>query len=308
MFTYSQWLVDFLAKAAGHKYIKRVPYMSGGKKRYRYIYNVTHTAGGKHVLDPDHMTMGAAFMLSATKGSEVHAHITEVDGDTVTYRLDDGPRKGELVTESKSKLANRLNEEHGVHAALAGAREKQAKVVADLKAGGASDKHVAREQARLDRLQVAAPVPKSEEPAQTKPAQTKPAQTKPKGKAPKRTWTTGELEDMRAKVFTREPLSQLSDNELTAVAQFSKRKAAEFMDDAREYLAQRESLRVAERRRERAPSDVEYEHWQNRIDDLQDRIDNNYDGSRAYDGFNEYVESERLARDELKRRKAASAT
>ena len=162
MFTFSEWLSD-LFKAAGHKYIKRVPYMSGGKRRYRYIYNVTHMAGGKHVLDPEHMIVGAAFQVEAGAGKEVHAHIVSTSGDKVTYKLDDGPDKGKLVTESKSKLAERLNAEHGVHEALAGAREKQAKVVADLRARGASDKHVAREQARLDRLEAAAPAPKSEE-------------------------------------------------------------------------------------------------------------------------------------------------
>ena len=105
MFTYSQWLVDFLAKAAGHKYIKRVPYVSGGKRRYRYIYKVTHAVGGKHVLDTTHMVVGAAFMLDATSGKEVHAHIVSTSGDKVTYRLDDGPRKGELVTTTRGQLA-----------------------------------------------------------------------------------------------------------------------------------------------------------------------------------------------------------
>ena len=187
MFTYSQWLSDLL-KAAGHKYIKRVPYTSGGKMRYRYIYKVTHMAGGKHVLDPEHMVQGAAFMLSSAKGSEVHAHITKVDGDMVTYRLDDGPRKGELVTEPKSKLAERLNAEHGVHEALAGAREKQAKVVADLKERGASEKQVAREQARLDRLEAAAPAPapKSEEPKKRAPKKPKSVEPKPDEPTPEK--------------------------------------------------------------------------------------------------------------------------
>ena len=176
--TFTEW-VDSLLKAAGHKYIKRVPYMSGGKTRYRYIYHVTHTAGGKHVLDPEHMVQGAAFMLSSAKGSEVHAHITKVDGDMVTYRLDDGPKKGELVTESKSKLAERLNAEHGVHEALAGAREKQAKVVADLKERGASEKHVAREQARLDRLSASAPAPEAKSGEPKKRAPKKPKSVEP---------------------------------------------------------------------------------------------------------------------------------
>jgi len=208
MFTYSQWLVDFLAKAAGHKYIKRVPYMSGGKTRYRYIYHVTHTAGGKHVLDPEHMVQGAAFMLSSAKGSEVHAHITKVDGDMVTYRLDDGPDKDKIVTESKSKLAARLNEEHGVHEALAGAREKQAKVVADLKARGASEKQVAREQARLDSLSVSAPAPKSEEPkkrAPKKPKSVEPAAEEPKSVEPAAEGREGSNAERRTMAFFDQP-------------------------------------------------------------------------------------------------------
>lgn len=187
MFTsFTAW-VDSLLKAAGHKYIKRIPYQSQGKMRYRYIYNVTHMAGGKHVLDPDHMVVGAAFQMEPAAGKEVHAHITKVEGDMVTYRLDDGPQKGETVTESKAALAKKLNEKHGVHEALAGAREKQAKVVADLKARGASEKQVAREQARLDSLSVSAPAPKSEEPkkrAPKKPKSVEPATKKPKSAEP----------------------------------------------------------------------------------------------------------------------------
>ena len=72
--TFSAW-VDLLFKAAGHKYIKRIPYTSGGKLRYRYIYKVTHTARGKHALHVDDVTVGAAFMLGTDKGSEVHAHV-----------------------------------------------------------------------------------------------------------------------------------------------------------------------------------------------------------------------------------------
>jgi len=185
--TFTQW-VDQLLKAAGHKYIKRIPYASGGKTRYRYIYKLTHMTGGKHVLDPDHMVVGAAFQLEPSAGKEVHAHITKVDGDMVTYRLDDGPQKGETVTESKAALAKKLNEKHGVHAAISAERDKQSKVVADLKAAGASTKQVAREQARLDRLEAALPAPppepKSEEPkkrAAKKPKSAEPKSAEPKG-------------------------------------------------------------------------------------------------------------------------------
>ena len=95
MFSYTQWALDWLSKAAGHKYIKRIPYQSGGRTRYRYIYNVTHTHGGKHVLDPDHMKVGTKLMLDATSGAEVHGHIQSVSGDKVTFVYDDGPKKGE---------------------------------------------------------------------------------------------------------------------------------------------------------------------------------------------------------------------
>ena len=156
--TFSAW-VDLLFKAAGHKYIKRIPYSSGGKLRYRYIYKVTHTARGKHALHEDDVTVGAAFMLGTDKGSEVHAHVKSVDGDKVTVEYDDGPRKGEKETMSKRDLLSKLDAAHGISAALQSEREKQAKVVAELRASGASKKQIAREQARLDRLGASAEAP-----------------------------------------------------------------------------------------------------------------------------------------------------
>ena len=152
MFSYSQWLNDFLSKAAGHKYIKRVPYQSGGRMRYRYIYNVTHTHGGKHVLDPDHMQVGTKLMLDATSGAEVHGHIQSVSGDKVTFVYDDGPKKGESVTMSKEKLASELDKVHGISSKLDAARKKQSDVVAKLKEKGASAKQIARAEARLKAL------------------------------------------------------------------------------------------------------------------------------------------------------------
>jgi len=64
-----------------------------------------------------------------------------------------------VFTVTRAQLAQKLNEKHGVHAAISAERDKQSKVVADLKAAGASTKQVAREQARLDRLEAALPVP-----------------------------------------------------------------------------------------------------------------------------------------------------
>jgi hypothetical protein len=152
MFSYTQWALDWLSKAAGHKYIKRVPYQSGGRMRYRYIYNVTHTHGGKHVLDPDHMKVGTKLMLDATSGAEVHGHIQSVSGDKVTFVYDDGPKKGESVTMSKDKLATELDKVHGISGKLDAARKKQSDVVAKLKEKGASAKQIARAEARLKAL------------------------------------------------------------------------------------------------------------------------------------------------------------
>lgn len=148
MFTYSQWLSD-LFKAAGHKYIKRVPYMSGGKMRYRYIYKVAHSVGGRLLLDPEHMVVGAAFQVHAESGSEVHAHIVSTSGDKVTYKLDDGPDKDKVYTTTRAELAAKLNKTHRVDEVIATERAKQAKMLADLKARGGSAKQIAREEARL---------------------------------------------------------------------------------------------------------------------------------------------------------------
>jgi hypothetical protein len=91
-------------------------------------------------------------MLGTDKGAEVHAHVKSVDGDKVTVEYDDGPRKGEKETMSKRDLLSKLDAAHGISAALQSEREKQATVVSELRASGASEKQIAREQARLDRL------------------------------------------------------------------------------------------------------------------------------------------------------------
>jgi hypothetical protein len=151
MFSYTQWL-DELIKAAGHKYIKRIPYQSGGKMRYRYIYNVTHTHQGKHVLDLDHMKVGTKLMLDATSGAEVHGHIQSVSGDKVTFFYDDGPKKGKSVTMSKEKLASELDKVHGISSKLDAARKKEQKKLDIARRSGASSKVLAKIEARIERL------------------------------------------------------------------------------------------------------------------------------------------------------------
>jgi hypothetical protein len=170
MFSYTEWALTLL-KAAGHKYIKRIPYQSGGRLRYRYIYNVTHTHQGKHVLDPDHMKVGTKLMLDATSGKEVHGHITDVRGDLVSFEYDDGPRKGEVVTMGKERLAAELDKVHGISDKLSTARAKQKAVVDKLKERGASEKQIAREQKRLDALggEAEKDEPKKDEPKKAEP-------------------------------------------------------------------------------------------------------------------------------------------
>jgi hypothetical protein len=153
MFTFTEWLNDFLVKAAGHKYIKRIPYQSGGKLRYRYIYNATHTHQGKHMMDPSHIKEGTKIMIDDTAGQEVHAHITAVRGDgMVTFTYDDGPLKGQQRTMLREALVQQLNAKHGVKEKIAEAIKKQHAIIARLKERGASDKQIEREQKRLKAL------------------------------------------------------------------------------------------------------------------------------------------------------------
>ena len=144
-------LVDALFKARGHKYLKRIPYESRGKLRYRYIYKITHTHKGKHAFHEDHLVEGTKFALSTQSGEEFHGHITSVDGDKIKYVIDDGPRKGEEVTTTREKLAKELHEKHDVHASLKGEREEVERQLAYARKKG-YEKQEARLLRRLDAL------------------------------------------------------------------------------------------------------------------------------------------------------------
>jgi len=150
MFTFGSWVSDLL-KARGHRYIKRIPYMSGGKRRYRYIYKVTHTHRGRQAFDAEHLDIGTAFALHTEAGAEFHGHITAVQGDQITYRIDDGERKGESVTVSKSELLSQLNDVHGIESKLNAEREKLRSQIKIAKEKG-SEKQVKRLEERLARL------------------------------------------------------------------------------------------------------------------------------------------------------------
>ena len=150
MFTFSQF-VDALIKGHGHRYIKRIPYMTPKGRRYRYIYKVTHSHKGKQAIHEDHLDVGTKFMLHTESGKEVHGHIKSVDGDKVTYVIDDGADKGKEVTGTKAEILAMLNERHGVEEQL---QEKRDQLKADIEQAKktGTEKQVARLEAQLKRL------------------------------------------------------------------------------------------------------------------------------------------------------------
>ena len=131
-----QNFVRAFLKAAGHRYIKRIPYTTPKGRRYRYIYRVSSTHRGRHAFDPEHLVEGTKFALHGEGESEFHGHITKVDGDQVTYVIDDGPRKGEEVTTTRAKLVAELNEVHGVQDKLVAERAKVKAAIAEAKRAG----------------------------------------------------------------------------------------------------------------------------------------------------------------------------
>jgi len=147
-FKFASW-VRALMKGMGHRYIKRIPYMTPKGRRYRYIYRVDHTHQGKHAFHEDHIIQGTKFALSTEDGAEFHGHIESVDGDKVKYMIDDGPQKGAVVETTKQELAAKLNEVHGVSDKLADARDKASADLEQVKQSGGSEKQIARARRRL---------------------------------------------------------------------------------------------------------------------------------------------------------------
>ena len=147
-FKFASW-VRALMKGMGHRYIKRIPYMTPKGRRYRYIYRVDHTHQGKHAFHEDHIIQGTKFALSTEDGAEFHGHIESVDGDKVEYVIDDGPQKGAVVETTKQELAAKLNEVHGVSDKLADARDKASADLEQVKQSGGSEKQIARARRRL---------------------------------------------------------------------------------------------------------------------------------------------------------------
>jgi hypothetical protein len=131
-----QNFVRAFLKAAGHRYIKRIPYNTPRGRRYRYIYRTTSTHQGRHAFDAEHLVEGTKFALHGEGESEFHGHITAVNGDMIKYVIDDGPRKGEEVTTSRQRLVDELNLVHGVQDKLTAERAKVKAAIAEARRAG----------------------------------------------------------------------------------------------------------------------------------------------------------------------------
>lgn len=97
------WARD-IGKAAGHKYIRRVP---TGKERpkYRYFYAVT---GGRGLGHESEIQVGAAFKVPHA-GKEGHFHVTAINGDKVTIRHDESGHEEPITKEALQQL---LHQQH----------------------------------------------------------------------------------------------------------------------------------------------------------------------------------------------------
>ena len=100
-------LLSSWRKGAGHKYIRRKPYLDKkGRKRYRYTYKEHHGGG---VTSSESMVEGSAFRLTH-KGKTGHFHIENVSGDRLKIRHDESGGELEL---SKAEFQRLLHIEHG---------------------------------------------------------------------------------------------------------------------------------------------------------------------------------------------------
>lgn len=142
-----EWMAPSLAKAAQHKYIRRVP--KPGGKGYRYYYTVT---GGHGLGHHGEFQTGAAFRM-ADKGKEGHFHVSGVhDDDHVTVKHDETGTEHRL---HKDALSAMLRNEHAAAITTAeneaaekreAAKKRALKDLAEAREAG-SEKHVARAKA-----------------------------------------------------------------------------------------------------------------------------------------------------------------
>jgi len=103
--TFFRSAFDDLEKARTHKYIRRVPYMSGGKRKYRYYYKVT---GGKGLGAVEEIKLQAKFKV-VTEDAEGHLTVLKIQGEQVTVEHDE---TGEIHVFNKKALQKFLHRQH----------------------------------------------------------------------------------------------------------------------------------------------------------------------------------------------------
>jgi hypothetical protein len=113
MFNYTQFTND-LIKAMTHKYIRRVPkgVTKTGKTKYMYYY-AGQEGHGKGIAHDEELVHGASFALGSSS-NRYHAHITNVTGDNVTVKYDDGTKKGQQETMTKKQFRSMVQKTHNV--------------------------------------------------------------------------------------------------------------------------------------------------------------------------------------------------
>lgn len=133
-------VLDELVKAAGHKYIRRIP-TGKLKPKYRYIYRAA--ALGRYVGDKAEFHVGAKFRL-ADDGKGGHVEVIRRDGDKVRVRHDETGAERTMPTEA---LAQALRREHGA-AILAHELRLKADVAAAMRFGTPKQRAMLEEEAR----------------------------------------------------------------------------------------------------------------------------------------------------------------
>ena len=149
-------LESVVAKAAGHKYLRRIP--TGNPKRpWRYYYRVT---GGRHLAHDDEIVEGAAFRAKDGE-QEGHFHVVGVDGENVRVRHDESGREATMKREALRAML------HAEHIEKINAAVKWATETRDAAEKHGSDKQKARARKHAEGVVGAfvKPEPKAEAPA-----------------------------------------------------------------------------------------------------------------------------------------------
>ena len=151
---FSELLRDW-RKGAGHKYMRRTPYMDKrGRKRYRYTYQAQRGGG---VTQAESMIVGSAFKLTH-KGKKGHFHIESVDEGKLKLKHDESGGELELT---KGEFQRLLQIEHGE--ALGQAAERAEATAKQAKKTG-TKKQAARAEAEARKMREIAEQGKEQDP------------------------------------------------------------------------------------------------------------------------------------------------